>query len=224
MLKEIINIWNKGGLMKQSRQDALQMIDLTKDMHVTSIETLKNGSMKCPAELYKIDKAVNALQMSVRRKILEHLSISPSQDVSAALVLILAVNDFERIGDYCKNVCDLAGMRPCTLKHGRYRDSVDEADALIRKNFELLKDAFGNAEVGKAEKVMENFSRVKNLTEAMIADLMKDDKLKGPNMAMYALLARHLKRIGAHQKNVATAVINPFEKIGYRNGKEPAEA
>ena len=33
--------------------------------------------------------------------------------------------------------------------------------------------------------------------------------------ASVALYARYLKRIGAHLKNITTAITNPFESIGY---------
>jgi phosphate uptake regulator len=33
--------------------------------------------------------------------------------------------------------------------------------------------------------------------------------------ASVALYARYLKRIGAHLKNITSAVVNPFESIGY---------
>jgi phosphate uptake regulator len=44
---------------------------------------------------------------------------------------------------------------------------------------------------------------------------MKDEKIGKDHIAL-ALLLRYLKRINAHLKNIASSVVNPFHRIGYK--------
>jgi phosphate uptake regulator len=217
MFKEIIEIWNRGGLIKQSNQTTLRMIELTKKMYVDAMGALKSDIKVCPVDLYKYDRVVNEMQIDVRRKVLEHLSISGRRDVSAGLILLLAVNDIERIGDYCKNICDLVAIHPRALKKNQYLEMVSGIDKLLEENFDLLRGALKEASKEKAAKAVENFERAKKLSTKLIQLLLEDKKLGRKELVLYSLLSRHLKRIGAHQKNAATTVINPFERIGYQN-------
>ena len=44
----------------------------------------------------------------------------------------------------------------------------------------------------------------------------EDASLRSTDAVATAVYARYLKRIGAHLTNIASSVVNPFEKIGFR--------
>ena len=65
--------------------------------------------------------------------------------------------------------------------------------------------------------------QVEDLVQDLIAGkVMSDDSGEAVTAVLYL---RYLKRISAHLKNVATSVVNPYYRIGFRekakSGKEP---
>ncbi len=57
--------------------------------------------------------------------------------------------------------------------------------------------------------------------DSEISEVFKSDGLSGKEMVdkriiAYTLIVRYIKRVNAHLKNVATAVVNPFHRIGFR--------
>jgi phosphate uptake regulator len=44
----------------------------------------------------------------------------------------------------------------------------------------------------------------------------KKDKVE-KHLVAYTMMLRYIKRVNAHLKNVASTVVNPFHRIGYRH-------
>jgi len=57
--------------------------------------------------------------------------------------------------------------------------------------------------------------------DAIVTGLIKaeDQTLTAADAVSTALYARYLKRIAAHLINVSSSVVNPFERIGFREKK-----
>ena len=58
---------------------------------------------------------INAYEREVRRKVFTHLAVTGERDLHAGLVLVSVVIDIERIGDYTKNIVELALHHPDKL-------------------------------------------------------------------------------------------------------------
>ena len=57
----------------------------------------------------KRDKEINNYQKEVRKKVITHFSISRNiEDFPSGMVLLSIIIDVERLGDYTKNILDLA--------------------------------------------------------------------------------------------------------------------
>lgn len=215
MLDELIELWTKEGLLKQSREIILKMFDETKLMYSDAVLSFR-GEKKGKLDIKKKDKKVDEMQIEVRKKVLEHLSISPAQDVTASLIFIYVVNDLERIGDYCKNIYDVTDIYPKKISEGKYLSELKEIEPIISSNFDLTKYAFLNSDSKKAKEVSLRHLEVKHRIDKLIGEIMNDQNL-GPDEAVsYALYARFLRRLDSHLKNIATSVINPFQRIGYK--------
>ena len=54
--------------------------------------------------------------------------------------------------------------------------------------------------------------------DEIVGDLVAspDPQLSPSDAVATALYTRYLKRIGAHLMNIATSIVNPFERIGFR--------
>ena len=64
------------------------------------------------ADLYRTDLRINATEQRIRREIVVHGSIHGSATFPAMLIMMSLVKDAERIGDYAKNLFELADLRP----------------------------------------------------------------------------------------------------------------
>ncbi len=222
MLDEMIEIWTKTGLLKQSREIILKMFEETRVMYSESALSFKRPR-KVEFDINKKDKKVDEMQISVRKKVLKHLSISPAQDITASLMFIYVVDGLERIGDYCKNVYDLTDVFPKKISESKYMDDLNEIEPLISANFDLTKEAFEESDEKKARTVDKKHQEVKKRVDKLIGDIMRDGKLKSNEAVSYALYARFLRRIDSHLKNISTAMFNPIQKIGYKPEKNSRE-
>ena len=214
MFVDFFNIWKKSSLLNEATDEATKMLEMTKDMYVFSLRVLLDNEKEV-SDIYKLDQELNQMQISIRRKVLEHLSINPRQDITGALILVTIVVDIERIGDYAKNLIELAHHYPELLR-GPYADRIRKFEEIITKNFSDTIIAFKEADVQLGQNVMETHAKLAPENEKLIEDILNDTTLKGREAVIYALLSRFLKRVSAHLKNVASSVVNPFHRLGYR--------
>ena len=55
-----------------------------------------------------------------------HLVVSGNKDLGSGLILVSVVIDIERMGDYTKNIYDLAIQHPKRLKAGNYENQLQD--------------------------------------------------------------------------------------------------
>ena len=103
---KIIKIWKNENLLSQAYGDMETMFDLASKAYVSSIKVAFYKE-KAEIDVRKTDKEINRFEKQIRKKVLEHLTINPKQDVTASLILTSVVGDLERIGDNAKNIVDL---------------------------------------------------------------------------------------------------------------------
>jgi len=51
--------------------------------------------------------------------------------------------------------------------------------------------------------------------------MMAEQDVCGRDAIVLALLLRFLKRVSAHLKNVASSLVNPYQKLGYKPDGTP---
>ncbi|KKN06960.1 hypothetical protein LCGC14_1071950 [marine sediment metagenome] len=217
MFREFFQLWKKAGLLNEALEETEKMLLVAKNMFSFSLRVLMDKE-KEEEDIYKIDRELNKLQRNVRRKILEHLSINPQQDVTSCLVLITIVIDIERIGDYSKNLIELSHKYPQRLK-GKYIERIREIEKEIEELFDGTISAFKNADIDLAKQIMERHAKIAVHCEKVVEDLIEDTEVSSRMGIIYALLARYLKRVSAHLKNIASGVVNPFHRLGYKPKK-----
>ena len=219
MFKEIFAMFKGDSLYIQALDECHEMLEIDREMFTQSIKALRTSdSAEIPIDIYAMDKKINSFEMDVRRKVATHLVVANSQDIGPGLVLTSVVIDIERIGDYTKNIYDLAVTHPKKL----YVESIEDRMASIENStvnyFNDTIDAFKNQDVDKARVLMtsykDNISKEsQNLVEDIISGKISD--LSVSQSASIVLYARYLKRIAAHSRNLISSVVNPFERIGY---------
>lgn len=215
MFKNIFAIWTREGLLNQALKCTEKMFKLaSKNFDIATEELIENLDVK-RANIYLTDQKINDCEKEVRRKVLEHLTINPRQDLSSSLILITVVKDLERIGDYVKNIVELAYHYPKKLTRDTYSSELIE---ISKKMSSILNDSmnvFMQADVQKAKDYYKFYREVVKKTDSITEKLLEERKIKIREAVVYALFARYLKRVAAHMSNILTTVINPFHLVGY---------
>ena len=117
LFKDIVKLWNSDDLLSQSWTESYEMILLSNEIFIQAITYLREGeNIKTIKALKKRDSEINRFQKDVRRKVVTHYAITQNtEDLPNGLGLLNMVVDIERIGDYCKNILDLAINHPTQI-------------------------------------------------------------------------------------------------------------
>ena len=219
MFKQIFEIFKSDSLYEQALSECHEMLAIDKTMLEASVQSLrKSDSADIDVDIYAMDKKINEFERDVRRKVMTHLAIGGKEDIGSGLVLVSVVIDIERIGDYTKNIYDLAVNHPQKLHGGSVEPQLSKIEGHTLQLFEDAIYAFINQDIEKASKLMgaykENISsQCDIITNDMIAGKISD--LDIGSASATGLYARYLKRIAAHSRNLISSIVNPFERIGY---------
>ena len=92
-----------------------------------------------------------------------------------------------------------------------------EIEAQIMEIFDLTRDAYRDADVEKAQRAMDMHWRISERCDKMFEDLASEEGLDPEYAVIYTLLSRYLKRVSSHLKNIASSVVNPFPRMGFRS-------
>ena len=219
MFKQIFEIFKSDSLYEQALVECHEMLDIDLTMFKASIHSLrKSDSADIDIDIFGMDKKINEFERDVRRKVMTHLAIGGKEDIGSGLVLVSVVIDIERIGDYTKNIYDLAVNHPKKLEGGITEDRLAEIENISLKLVEDSIDAFKNQNIEKARNLMGSYkknisSQCDTITNDIISGKVGD--IKVGRATAIALYARYLKRISAHSRNLISSIVNPFERIGY---------
>jgi phosphate uptake regulator len=219
MFKQIFEIFKSDSLYEQALSECHEMLDIDLSMFKASRNSLRNSdSAEINIDIYEMDKKINEFERDVRRKVMTHLAIGGREDIGSGLVLVSVVIDIERIGDYTKNIYDLAVNHPKKLNGGSVEDRLAKIEDISFNLFEESTQAFKNQDIEKARCLMGDYkenisSQSDKITNEIIRGQISD--LETGAAAAVGLYARYLKRIAAHSRNLISSIVNPFERIGY---------
>ena len=220
--KELIELWRSDNLLTQALKDSQKMLNSTSQMFNESVKSLRESdSGKMGMDIYAKDRMVNKYQREVRRKVLKHLAIAGGVNLTHGLILINIVIDLERIGDYTKNIMELAVAHPKRLRCGIYEDDIKKIEQGVSSMFEQIVPALKASDKKAARQLIDSDWWMIKRCDEVVTGLIKaeDQTLSSADAVSTALYARYLKRIAAHLINVSSSVVNPFERIGFREKK-----
>ena len=224
MLDRVISLWKSEDLLSQAWEESFQMMVLSNEMFSASIRYLRRGEkIKTLKSLKKRDREINEFQKSVRKKVVTHFSVSQKvEDFPSGLVLLNIVVDVERLGDYTKNILDLAIHYPDPLVSEDCLNSLKEIEDDILSRFTDTLTAIEQQDEKLAKKLLKSYRKsFSNMSDKIVNDGIsgKQEYKDQKEAASVTLYARYLKRVGGHLKNITTTMLNPYEEIGYRPSK-----
>lgn len=224
MFDRVISLWKSEDLLSQAWEESFEMMVLSNEMFSAAIRYLRRGEkIKTLKNLKKRDREINEFQKSVRKKVVTHFSISQKvEDFPSGLVLLNIVVDVERLGDYTKNILDLAIHYPDPLVSENCLNSLKEIEDDILSRFTDTITAIEQQDEKLAKKLLKSYRKsFSNMSDKIVNDGIsgKQEYKDQKEAASVTLYARYLKRVGGHLKNITTTMLNPYEEIGYRPSK-----
>ena len=220
VFNDLVNIWKRSDLLCEAWDESHKMILLSNSIFIKAIEGLRSGEKtKALKSIKKRDKEINNFHRDVRRKVVTHYSVSgDTLNIESGLVLINLVVDIERIGDYTKNILDLAIYNPKPILAEEVSDHLSLIEEVVLSRFSSTIYALENKDPQKAQALLNSYREdLGKVSDLIVHNIISGDfEIKNSvSPASVALYARYLKRIGAHLKNITSVITNPFEMIGY---------
>jgi len=139
-----------------------------------------------------------------------HGTIHGAATFPVLLTMMSLVKDAERVGDYAKNIFDLAALRP----------DLDPADV---EDLTALKDQVSNLlirahgifkqqQAATAQEFLRETDGLQNHCDARVEHCIK---MSDRSRVSEALAYRYFKRIASHVGNIVTSVVMPVDKLDY---------
>ena len=165
------------------------------------------------AEVRALDQRVNRLEREIRRELVVHSSVFGGIDSPSVLVYMSVVKDIERVGDYAKNLLDLA-RDGASLKgvpdEAEWRRTAADVSAFIIS----AGDVFNRDDVPGGRELRSRGDALLRLFDVRVSALVRGED-QAPQGVGRALAYRYLKRVVAHLMNLLSAVIMPVDKLDY---------
>ena len=221
IFNDIVSIWRSEDLLSQAWDESREMLEFSEDMFSSAVKYLRRGvKIKKLKKLKKEDKKINEFQKNVRKKVVTHFSVSKNIDnLPNGLVLLNMVIDVERLGDYTKNILDMAIYYPEALVSEELLPELNTLENEVRLRFQKTCESIGRQDIVLAEHLLKTHQESLAIVSDNIVHNCISGKIDFENnkqATVVPLYARYLKRIGSHLKNISTTMINPYEYIGYK--------
>ena len=223
MLKELINVWKSDNLLTQAWDESFQMLDIDREMFLEAIRILRESDhTEIDPEIRRRDKLVNQYEQDVRRKVMTHLTVQGPNELPSGMVLISIIIDIERIGDFCKDIIDLAATFPRRLQGGKFEENLQRIEDAVKYSFVQTRACLESSDEVAAMELLQDYRWVNRFCGQCVTGLIheEDEDLRSGEAVALALYLRWLRRINAHLRNISTSMVNPFDRIGFKPKKE----
>ena len=204
---------DEGGI-SQIESQVQRMIADARHTFDLAMNAVTGGAVETVAdEVRRTDRQINVTEIEIRRELLVHISVHGTADAGEMLVFMNMIKDLERIGDYNKNIFDLAlegvsfsGAEDLEQILG-FRDELSSRIALMGEILDTRDEDRARAYIERSDHLRREFDGLVNeLVHATAPALVAVPR---------ALLYRFLKRVAAHCANVVTAVVMPVDRLDY---------
>jgi phosphate uptake regulator len=193
----------------------IEMLAISEEVLRLAVSAFESGASAedLGPRVRKTDREVNRTERSIRRELVVHASVHSGADLPLVLVYMSIIKDIERVGDYAKNIWDIAAAAEKTSD----RPDLSELTPLFARTIALvseIRETYGRRDVDDATAILSRCDDWLDDYDARVDELMVS-YIPSTVGVPKALLFRHLKRITAHLMNVLTAVVMPFDRLDY---------
>jgi len=202
--------------LEQIEQTIQQMLVDCRHTFDVAINALLGGTDPdlVKKDIKKTDQQVNKAEREVRRELVVHASVRGAQaDIPMVLVSMSIVKDAERIGDYAKNIFDIA-REGVDMSHDEDLDQLiahrDRVSRLIAETARI----FGERDIEAAHQILQTEDENLDEYDALVVAQIESGR-PAREAVPRALLYRYFKRITAHAMNVLTSLVMPIDRLDY---------
>jgi phosphate transport system protein len=217
--RELYEVWRSDNSLTRALNDSHAMLEEVRSMFHEAVRSLRESDTgELEFDVYEKDQVVNRYQQEVRRNVLKYLAITGGLNVMPGLILASIVIDMERIGDYTKNITDMALAHPRRLETGRFVNDFERIESTVKDTFESLLPILRESREREAKELIDRTYWVLKKCDEIVDTLIRGDasEFEAREAVCNAVYARYLKRIQAHLLNIASSVVNPFDRIGFK--------
>jgi len=211
-----------GAGMAQIYRHFGQMLEDGRHVFDAAANTFLGGGDPAVVErdLFATDKRINLLEQKIRRELVVHMTVSERAEFPLCLKFMSLVKDAERIGDYAKNIFELAQAcrdfptDPLVADLTDLKDRVSRLLAKMRSLHESQDDQQANAFIAEAEEILSE-------CDAAVRVLLGSEHASTHPVAA-ALMYRYVKRVLAHATNIVSSIVMPVDKLDYFDEDRPS--
>lgn len=164
-------------------------------------------------QLRDADRKVNRLEREIRRELVVHASVFGGIQSPAVLVYMSVVKDIERVGDYAKNLLDLASDG-ADLSRAPDAEEWERLSAEVSEYIQLAGGAFQSRDAERSRQLRARGDDLLDLFDERVSELIRADD-PGGQAVPRALAHRYLKRVVAHLMNLLSAVVVPLDRLDF---------
>ena len=220
MFKNFMAFWRGKDFLSKILEDFNAMGEETEGMFRSVLKKLLESKEEpgLKDRIYSVDKRVNELERDIRKRIVEHLSLQPSVDVPACLLMMSVVKDAERIGDYCKNLYEVTELLKKPLDMNNFRPLFNNLENELIDEFSKTYNAFKNSDEKLSGEVVAIETHIVKKCDNILNNLASGN-FSTNEAVCYTLIARYFKRIAAHLANIGSSVILPISDLDFFDEK-----
>ena len=216
MFRTLLHALRAGSSLKDVEEDFCDMLHDTEEMYrsVTDVLLGKAEAEKIKDGIYTKDREVNRKEQDIRRRLVGHLVLGRMTDAATCLVFMSVAKDVERIGDYCKNILEVARFYSIPGAEARYAAPLQEVREQTPKLFQKARKAFAESDESLANQVLRAHEVIAKKCDMLIGQVL-NDTLPTKEAVSTALLSRYFKRVVRHLGNIVSSVVAAVEKIDF---------
>jgi phosphate transport system protein len=217
MLRHLLSIFRASNPLTAMGNDFSQMLKITYETTMKAGDVFSGVGLK-PEErtwIYEQDIQVNKLERKIRKQVIAHLSIvGRASDLPYCLLLMSLVKDVERLGDYAKNVSEIADLYNGSLPEDELFAELQEIRQGVEVAFAATAGVFERSDIERALELTRQGQDLARRCEMLIERLAHSDH-DARTVTALVLATRYYKRIGGHVLNILSAVTMPLHKVDY---------
>ena len=184
-----------------------------------ALNAVTGGAVETVAdEIRETDRQINATEVEIRRALVVHASVHGGIDTSEVLAFMNMIKDLERIGDYNKNIFDLA-EEGVSFTESPELDSILSLRDEVSSRISLMGEILSVRDEQRARTYIERGDELRRDFDQRVNELLHSTEA-AVTAVPKALLFRFLKRVSAHSSNVVSAVIMPVDQLDYFDESE----
>lgn len=165
-------------------------------------------------QLDEVDKGLNKTERSIRRELLVHGTVQGAEVDQGLMLMYMAIaKDIERIGDYCKNIWNLAQMG-VTFAEADDLEDLQKHRTRVASLITQSLDAFSGQDADAVHALIPSIRDDMSHYDTLLIEFVTSE-LPGRFATPRALFYRYLKRISAHLANTLSSIVMPVDRLDY---------